>query len=77
LEGNTSGIFYGAYVYFEKLRIKEGKSKSKKRQEMEETHGKSGGINIERMQVRLLCRAGDSWHNDSYGRAVLNGRVLH
>lgn len=26
--------FYAAYVYFEKLRLKEGKKKSKKRQEM-------------------------------------------
>ncbi|KAH7070466.1 hypothetical protein BKA63DRAFT_398569, partial [Paraphoma chrysanthemicola] len=29
--GNTSVIFYGAYVFFEKLRIKEKKPKSKKR----------------------------------------------
>ena len=40
LNGNTSGIYYGSYVYFEKLRIKEGKPKSKKRQEMEEIHAK-------------------------------------
>jgi hypothetical protein len=76
LEGNTSGVFYGTYVYFEKLRIKEGKPKSKKRQQMEELHAKSGGLETERMQDRLLCRAGDAWHIDAYGRAVLNGRVL-
>ncbi|CBY00653.1 hypothetical protein LEMA_P017830.1 [Plenodomus lingam JN3] len=29
--GNASGVFYGAYVYFEKLRIKEGKPKSQRR----------------------------------------------
>jgi hypothetical protein len=29
--GNMSAIFYGAYVHFEKLRIKEGKPKGKKR----------------------------------------------
>ena len=34
--GNTNCIYYGAYVFFEKLRIKEGKPKSKHRQEMEE-----------------------------------------
>ncbi|KAH6876077.1 hypothetical protein BKA58DRAFT_438029 [Alternaria rosae] len=30
VNGNTSVIFYGAYVYFEKLRIKEVKPKGKK-----------------------------------------------
>jgi hypothetical protein len=36
LAGAKTPIFYGAYVFFEKLRIKEGKPKSKHRQEMEE-----------------------------------------
>ncbi|KAK5112553.1 hypothetical protein LTR85_011245 [Meristemomyces frigidus] len=34
--GNTSSVFYAAYVLFEKIRIAEGKPKSKHRQEMEE-----------------------------------------
>ncbi len=33
--GNTSSVYYGSYVYFEKLRIKNGGKKSKKRQEVE------------------------------------------
>jgi hypothetical protein len=33
-EGNTSVVFYGAYVFFEKMRIAEKKPKSKKRLEM-------------------------------------------
>lgn len=33
--GNTSSIFYSAYVFFEKLRIKENKPKSKHRLDME------------------------------------------
>ncbi|KAI9654529.1 MAG: hypothetical protein M1821_006619 [Bathelium mastoideum] len=33
--GNTNSIFYAAYVFFEKLRIKEGKPKSQHRQDME------------------------------------------
>ena len=33
--GNTSSVFYAAYVYFEKLRIRDGKAKSKHRLEME------------------------------------------
>ncbi|KAK5129512.1 hypothetical protein LTR08_003203 [Meristemomyces frigidus] len=32
---NTSSVFYAAYVLFEKIRVKEGKPKSKHRQEME------------------------------------------
>jgi hypothetical protein len=35
LNGARKPIFYGAYVFFEKLRIKEGKPKSKHRQDME------------------------------------------
>lgn len=40
--GAKSYIFYGAYVYFEKLRIKQGKPKTKHRLAMEETWGKGG-----------------------------------
>jgi hypothetical protein len=77
LNGNTSGIFYGAYVYFEKLRVKEGKPKTKKRQEMEKMHAKDGGLDTERSHEKIWCMAGDSWHNDAYGRLVRNGKVLH
>lgn len=35
LAGNSSSVFYGSYVFFEKLRIKQTKPKSKKREEME------------------------------------------
>lgn len=35
LAGNSSSVFYGSYVFFEKLRIKQKKAKSKKRMEME------------------------------------------
>jgi hypothetical protein len=74
-EGNTSGIFYGAYMYFEKLRIKERKPKSKKRKEMEAIHRAGGGLDTNNRIDRMLCLAGDSWHNDAYGRHVINGRV--
>ena len=40
--GNSSPITYATYMYFEKLRIKQGKSKSQKRQEMEKVWGKNG-----------------------------------
>lgn len=35
LAGNSSSVFYGSYVFFEKQRIKQNKAKSKKRLEME------------------------------------------
>lgn len=44
--GNTSAIFYSAYVFFEKLRIKEGKPKNKHRLEMEKIWGPRGGFDI-------------------------------
>jgi hypothetical protein len=69
-------FFHGAYIYFEKLRIREGKPKSKKRQEMEEMHAEDGGIDTKHMQDRLLTVTGKSWHHSAYGRTNLNGEVL-
>jgi hypothetical protein len=43
--GNTSSVFYGGYVYFEKLRIAEGKPKSAFRVQMEKEWGEHGGFN--------------------------------
>ncbi|CAG8957025.1 hypothetical protein HYFRA_00012505 [Hymenoscyphus fraxineus] len=36
--GNTSSVFYAAYVYFEKMRLRDGNVKSKHRVEMEKRH---------------------------------------
>ncbi|KXX78380.1 hypothetical protein MMYC01_206024 [Madurella mycetomatis] len=44
LAGNTSDVYYVAYVFFEKLRIKQGKSKLKDREIMEEIY--PGGLDI-------------------------------
>ncbi|KAK8085690.1 hypothetical protein PG997_006961 [Apiospora hydei] len=41
--GNHSPIFYGGYIFFEKLRIKEDKPKSKFRLEMEDIFGPGRG----------------------------------
>ena len=45
--GSTSSVFYGAYVFFEKIRVKEGKPKSKHREEMERIWAKQGGFDRE------------------------------
>ena len=42
LGGNTGSVYYTAYVFFEKLRIAEGKPKSKHRLEMEQIN--VGGV---------------------------------
>jgi hypothetical protein len=76
-DGNTSSIFHGAYVYLEKLSIKKGNRKSPKREEMEAIHGKDGGLNTERRQDRITCAASDSWHNDMYGRSVIDSKVYN
>lgn len=44
VQGNTSVVYYAAYVYFEKLRVKEGKAPSKHRLEMERIWGHEGGF---------------------------------
>lgn len=43
--GTKSSVFYGAYVYFEKLRIAEGKPKSQHRTTMEEIYPR--GLDLE------------------------------
>ncbi|KAJ9156423.1 hypothetical protein NKR23_g814 [Pleurostoma richardsiae] len=72
--GNTSGVFYGAYVFFEKLRIKEGRPKTKFAQEMEEIwsdfFSMSGrqGFDVENNTNRaFLCSANARPTMDKYG----------
>jgi hypothetical protein len=55
-------------VYFEKLRIKEGKPKGKKRLEMEELHGARGGLDTERLMNRFICGRNERPGIDSMGR---------
>ncbi|KJA27577.1 hypothetical protein HYPSUDRAFT_62652 [Hypholoma sublateritium FD-334 SS-4] len=53
-DGAANGTYYAAYVYFEKVRIFEGKKKSAKRQEMENTH--IGGASRDRPQKYIWAR---------------------
>lgn len=41
--GNTSSVYYGAYVFFEKLRIRDGLEKSETRIEMEKLYNGADG----------------------------------
>jgi hypothetical protein len=66
-EGNSTRCFYGAYVFFEKLRIKQGKPKSKFREEMEGNWARQGGFSRDRDGL-IICRADERPYYDKYGR---------
>jgi hypothetical protein len=75
--GNTSGVFYAAYVFFEKMRLKDGKPKSKHREEMEKIYnrrvpyvnGGKPGFDIKTPSNRgYWCRPGEHPQMDQYGR---------
>ena len=76
-------VFYAAYVYFEKIRIKEGKKKTAKREEIEKhwskprdnawqsSGSKLGGFpRIGDHNARLSLPEGDEWMQDQYGEVV-------
>ncbi|KAH0276624.1 hypothetical protein KCU91_g3736, partial [Aureobasidium melanogenum] len=65
--GNTSSVFYSAYVFFEKMRIKQGKPKSQKRKEMEEVWGPDG-FDIENANKGVTCIEGSSVWKDKHGQ---------
>jgi hypothetical protein len=44
--GNTNPVFYAAYVFFEKERLRSKKHKLKIRMEMEEIYKEVGGVNV-------------------------------
>ena len=69
LAGSSNRFFYASYVFFQKLRVKEGKEKSKKRIEMEEVHGTKGVMTdrpIETMHFKMI--RGDSLYADKYAK---------
>lgn len=74
MAGNTSKVFYCAYVFFEKLRLKEAKKKSKKREEMEAIWAHEGGVDRVNVSENTRCwlSAPGSWSWDKYGQARSN-----
>ncbi len=65
--GNTSSVFYSSYVFFEKMRIRDGKPKSKHRQEMEKQH--PGGFDVKhRSDGRVWCFGNQRPVEDKYGK---------
>lgn len=66
LKGSDSPACYAAYVWFEKLRIKNGKKKGKKREEMECEWPETGMIRVP-TQLWLHCRSDERPTVDKYG----------
>lgn len=75
LAGNTSAVFYGSYVFFEKMRVRDGKSKSKHRLGMEEEYGDENGLDVKnRSRDRCWVRADEHPWQDKYGKIHIEGR---
>ncbi|KAH6667321.1 hypothetical protein B0J14DRAFT_567828 [Halenospora varia] len=76
--GNLSSVFYASYVFFEKMRIRDGKPKTAFREEMEEIwdgvldwrHHKPGFDRKTRHNTRYLCGPGYVPVIDKYGRVT-------
>jgi hypothetical protein len=68
-KGCESNVFYAAYVYFEKLRIKNGEEKSEKREDMEEIWDDEG---VPRKMERggYVVKQGTEVYEDEYGVTV-------
>ena len=68
-------VFYAAYVFFEKKRVKEGKKKTAKREEMEKIWKEKGGFPRD-SNNRITCCQGDRPTIDQYGRwHLIDGRT--
>lgn len=66
--GNTSAIFYRAYVYFKKLRIKEGKLKGKQRQDIERVHAREGDMDTKHRHEWYTCAGNERPSMVRYGQ---------
>jgi hypothetical protein len=66
--GNTSSVFYAAYVFFEKLRIRDNKPKTKFREEMEAVWGHEGGFDrVTPVHTGVWITKGERPYVDKYG----------
>ncbi|PLB46072.1 hypothetical protein P170DRAFT_458240 [Aspergillus steynii IBT 23096] len=66
--GATSAIFYAGYVFFEKLRVRDGKAKSKFREEMEKVWGGEGMSRDFGSNAKFLCLGDERPFVDRFGQ---------
>lgn len=69
MAGNTSAVFYASYVYFEKLRLAQGKPKPKHRIDMEGIYPE--GMDVKRRRDHITVMTGSTWTSDQYGRVTV------
>ncbi|KAK1994725.1 hypothetical protein LX36DRAFT_660309 [Colletotrichum falcatum] len=74
--GNTSSVFYAACVYFEKLRVRDGRPKSITREEMELVW--PGGFETRELLDRrsVIVSAGSDVAVNKFGKIVVVGRPM-
>ncbi|KAK5174561.1 uncharacterized protein LTR77_001642 [Saxophila tyrrhenica] len=66
--------FYAGYMYFEKLRTKQGEKKSAKRERLEDAWKADGGFPREGTHnKRLLMVKGETWSYDQLGQIQISG----
>lgn len=70
-DGLQNVVYYAAYVFFEKERIRTGGKKGSQREDMEIIY--PGGVDTSRRDRGVWCGPGDSVRMDKYGRYVING----
>ena len=72
--GGHSPVFYSGYVFFEKLRLHEGKKKSAKMQKLEDAWKEEGGFPREGSHNKhIFCIKGESWKFDYLGQIQIKG----
>ncbi|KAK0719310.1 hypothetical protein B0H67DRAFT_509588 [Lasiosphaeris hirsuta] len=70
LAGNTSAVYYAAYVFFEKVRIKQKKPKSNDREIMEEIHINGVDTTVQSGKIKYVGSASSRLGMDKYGRLL-------
>ncbi|TKX27546.1 hypothetical protein C1H76_0384 [Elsinoe australis] len=68
--GAESGVYYGAYVFFEKLRMKQGKPESKRRLQVKEANP-NGMERTDASRKYVTCIQGERPYFDSVGRLTI------
>ena len=71
--GSRSNVFYAAYCFFEKIRIKEKKAKSEDRLDMEDIYGVNGVPRDIAPNQKYICSAWSYVYEDRYGQ-IRTGR---
>lgn len=72
--GNTSSVFYGSYVFFEKMRIRDKKPKSKHREQMEKEYPREGMETKRRLDGGIWCMKGERPYEDKFGKIHIAGK---